>query len=163
QSFCHDIKLLKSAGLLPIVVHDGNGDITSQLVALLNLDGGHAIGVSGKDGGLLRATNDGVATDATMLEMFLSQGYVPVVSTYALGDGSPHVDTDLAAAEIAIALKSHKLIYLANAPGLMDRGELVTDLPADDLERRGIAGAMTHPIVRALRNHVGRVHVIDGR
>ncbi len=201
QSFCDDIKLLRSVGLQPIVVHGGGpeigpmleklvapafvdgvaasdvkyvemvlGQIASHLVTLLNLDGGHAIGVSGKDGALLRAkrrsgsVGELASVNAAMLEMFLGQGYVPVISPIALGDDghSYNVDADVAAAEIAIALRAPKLIYLTDAAGILARGELVTDLSAAELERDHDA-PMTRAIVAASRGGVGRVHVIDGR
>ncbi|CAN5149282.1 hypothetical protein BH11MYX1_BH11MYX1_51940 [soil metagenome] len=174
QSFCADIKLLRSCGLQPIVVHDGGSGLESHLVTLLNLDGGHAIGVSGKDGGMIRATRrqgteqgDISAVSATMLEMFLGQGYVPVVAAVALGDDGANyeVDADAVAGELAVALHAPKLIYLTDAAGILEGGELVPDLSASALEAKvGLGDTMlTRAIVRASRGGVGRVHVIDGR
>jgi acetylglutamate kinase len=170
QSLCADIKLLRSCGLQPIVVHDGGAEIESHLVALLNLDGGHAIGVSGKDGGMIRArrVNDhsGVITsvDAAMLEMFLGQGYVPVILALALGDDgtSYTVDADAVAGELAVALRAPKLIYLTDAAGIFEAGELVTDLSATALETK-LDSSLARAIIKASRGGVGRVHVIDGR
>lgn len=154
QSFCSDIKLLRSIGLRPIVVSH------AALVGQLNVDGGHAIGVSGKDGGLLRATHGAITVDAAMLEMFLAQDYVPVVAPVALGDA---IDPDLAAAELAIALRAQKLIYLAGAPGILERGELVTEVTAAELGRPLDTPVDPKAIARALAGGVGRVHVVDGR
>ncbi|MFT3697566.1 MAG: bifunctional glutamate N-acetyltransferase/amino-acid acetyltransferase ArgJ [Kofleriaceae bacterium] len=165
QSLCADIKLLRSCGLQPIVVHDGSAEIESHLVALLNLDGGHAIGVSGKDGGLIRAKGATIASvDPTMLEMFLGQGYVPVVASLALGEGgtSVAVDADEVAGQLAVALRAPKLIYLVDAQGILEAGELVTDLSATALEQKHDT-AFAHAVVGASRGGVGRVHVIDGR
>jgi acetylglutamate kinase len=176
QSLCADIKLLRSCGLQPIVVHDGGPEIESHLVALLNLDGGHAIGVSGKDGGMIRAKrnggaesidpNTGVITsvDGAMLEMFLGQGYVPVILALALGDdgASYAVDADAVAGELAVALRAPKLIYLTDAPGIVEAGELVTDLSATALEHK-LDTELARAIIKASRGGVGRVHVIDGR
>jgi acetylglutamate kinase len=165
QSLCADIKLLRSCGLSPIVVHDGGGEIESHLVRLLNLDGGHAIGVSGTDGGMIRARAGTIASvEPAMLEMFLGQGYVPVVSAVALGDDgqSQVVDADAVAGQLAVALHAPKLIYLVDAPGITDGGELVTDLSASALEAQH-ATPLAAAIVRASRGGVGRVHVIDGR
>jgi acetylglutamate kinase len=165
QSLCADIKLLRSCGLSPIVVHDGGGEIESHLVTLLNLDGGHAIGVSGTDGGMIRARAGTIASvEPAMLEMFLGQGYVPVVSAVALGDDgqSQVVDADAVAGQLAVALKAPKLIYLVDAPGITDAGELVTDLSASALEAQH-ATPLAGAIVRASRGGVGRIHVIDGR
>lgn len=170
QSLCTDIKLLRSCGLQPIVVHDGGPEIESHLVALLNLDGGHAIGVSGKDGGMIRAKRvddrTGVITsvDGAMLEMFLGQGYVPVIVALALGDdgASYAVDADAVAGELAVALRASKLIYLTDAPGIVEAGELVTDLSASALEHK-LDTELARAIIKASRGGVGRVHVIDGR
>jgi len=218
QAFCDDIKLLRSVGLQPIVVHGGGpeitrtleklghpapefvdgvrvtsahdlkvvdmvlGSINSHLVTLLNLDSAHALGISGKDGALLRAkkliTNGkdlglvGEITNvnAAVIEMLLGQGYVPVISPVALGeDGqSYNVSADAAAAKIAIALKAQKLIYLTDAAGILEHGELVTDLHVTDLERKlgdadGKSRVRMQSMIEALQNGVGRVHVIDGR
>jgi acetylglutamate kinase len=171
QAFCEDIKLLRSVGLKPIVVHAGGREGADHVVSLLNLDGAHAIGISGKDGGMLRANKDGVTNvSAGVIEMLLAQGYVPIVSPVALGeDGQSYaVDADDAAAEIAIAVAAPKLIYLADAAGILEQGELICELAAAELASRVAAGlvesrASTRAIARALAGGVGRVHVIDGR
>ncbi len=221
QSFCDDIKLLRSVGLRPIVVHGGGpeisktleqlgsgkpefidgvrvtkqgdikivemvlGGINSHLVTLLNLDGGHAMGVSGKDGALLRAkklradhgrdlgqVGEITSVNAAVLEMLLGQGYVPVISPIAGGDDgqSYNVNADSAAAEIAIALRAPKLVYLTDVAGILEHGELVTDLTIADLDRKLATGEVTggmkvktQAIIKALGAGVGRVHVIDGR
>ncbi|MDB4957813.1 MAG: Glutamate N-acetyltransferase [Myxococcales bacterium] len=221
QSFCDDIKLLRSVGLKPIVVHGGGpeiartlerlghpkpelidgvrvtstadikvvemvlGGINSHLVTLLNLDGAHAMGVSGKDGALLRAkrlvaahgrdlgqVGEITAVNASVLEMFLAQDFVPVITPIALGeDGQSYVvNADSAAAQIAIAVKAQKLIYLTDVAGILEHGELVTDLKAADLDTKladpALTGGMrvkTRSMLDALRGGVGRVHVIDGR
>ncbi|HET9993366.1 MAG TPA: acetylglutamate kinase, partial [Kofleriaceae bacterium] len=170
QSLCADIKLLRSCGLSPIVVHDGGGAIESHLVTLLNLYGGHAIGVSGTDGGMIRARRGSgelsviTSVEPAMLEMFLGQGYVPVVSALAHGDDgqSTAVDGDAVAGELAVALHAPKLIYLVDAPGIVEAGELVTDLSATALAAH-LATPLGDAIVKASRGGVGRIHVIDGR
>ena len=219
QAFCDDIKLLRSVGLKPIVVHGGGpeitrtleklghpvpqfvdgvrvtsphdlkvvdmvlGSINSHLVTVLNLDGGHALGISGKDGALLRARKHApvgghdvglvgeiTSVNAAVIEMLLGQGYVPVISPIALGeDGqSYNVSADAAAAKIAIALAAQKLIYLTDAAGILEHGELVTDLTIADLDKKlaaadGKARVRMESIIEALHAGVGRVHVIDGR
>jgi acetylglutamate kinase len=219
QAFCDDIKLLRSVGLQPIVVHGGSAEVTktaqrlghppaefvegvrvtspsdlqvvdmvlgsinSHLVTLLNLDGAHALGISGKDGALLRAkkrmspsgrdlglVGEITQVNAAVIEMLLGQGYVPVITPSALGETgqSYNVNADEAASAIAVALKAQKLIYLIDHPGITEHGELVTDLHVTDLERkRGEAdGSMRvklEAMIAALVSGVGRVHVIDGR
>ena len=160
------------------------GSINSELVTLLNLDGAHALGISGKDGALLRAkklvppsgrdlghVGEITEVNGAVIEMLLGQGYVPVISPIALGDDgqSYNISADAAAAAIAIALKAQKLIYLTDVAGILEHGELVTDLTV----RGPRAQARRTPIRRhadedarddrGARGGVGRVHVIDGR
>jgi acetylglutamate kinase len=199
RSFCTDINLLRSVGLRPIVVHGGGPDlsrtlkklghsseqdprlvemvmtgaINTELVTLLNQDGANAVGVSGKDGGLLRARGSeaDISVNAKFLEMLLRQHYVPIISPIALGeDGQSHeLSADAVAAEVAVATRASKLIYLADEAGILDGGELVSELKAAELESRfgpaltnGLKAALPS-MTRALRGGVEKVHIIDGR
>ena len=221
-SFANDINLLRSAGLLPVVVHGGGPEITqtmeklghgksefvdgvritgredvkvvemvltgrinTELVSLLNQSSAHAVGVSGKDAGLLRArklvgeggrdlgmVGEVTHVNSALLEVLLEKKYVPVVSPVGLGeDGEGYnINADAAAAEIACALHAEKLIYLTDVPGILDNGELVSELTASELRRRvddgTIQGGMVakaRSILRAIEGGVTSVHVIDGR
>jgi acetylglutamate kinase len=221
KSFCEDINLLRSVGLLPIVVHGGGPEITrtldklgsksqfidgvrvtdasdlkvvemvltgavnTEIVTLLNQEGSHAVGVSGKDGALLRARklvpengqDLGMVGEVTQvnrqfLDLLLQQSYVPVISPIGIGDDgqSYNINADSVAAEVAIATGSSKLIYLTDVAGILEQGELVPELTADELEQKlesgTISGGMkvkTRAILKALRQGVERVHVVDGR
>jgi acetylglutamate kinase len=204
-SFARDVNLLRSAGLLPVVVHGGGpefektleklgkgqqdrdqssarmvemvmtGRINTELVTMLNSGTQNwAVGLSGKDGGMIRARKDGsiVGVNAELLEMMLGKKYVPVVSPFALGeDGEGHdVGADLVAAEIAVAIGAEKLIYLTDVPGVLENNELVTEMTAADAKSRmesgRIRGGMAIKVesaLRALAGGVASVHVIDGR
>jgi acetylglutamate kinase len=221
-SFANDINLLRSAGLLPIVVHGGGPEITdtmeklghgksefvdgvrvtgrddvkvvemvltgkinTEIVSLLNQTSAHAVGVSGKDAGLLRARklageggrDLGMVGEIThvnheLLEVLLEKKYVPVVSPMGLGeDGEGYnINADAAAAEIAIALRAEKLIYLTDVPGILENGELVSEIGAHELTRKiangTITGGMvakTKSVMRAIEGGVASVHIIDGR
>jgi acetylglutamate kinase len=161
------------------------GAINTELVTLLNQEGGSAVGLSGKDGALLRARK--IASEAgrdlgqvgevtrvnrDFLEMLLNQGYVPVISPIGIGeDGlSYNINADAVAAEVAGALGVSKLIYLTDVAGILRHGELVSDLTARDLTREledgSISGGMrakVKSILKALSAGVERVHIIDGR
>ncbi len=160
------------------------GRVNSELVTLLNMDGGCAVGVSGKDGPLLRArklVNDGgdlgqvgevTEVNRDFLEMLLAGGYVPVIAPVGLGEGGTgfHMFADAVAAEVALAAGARKLILLLDAPGLTVDGELQSELTTRDLERQLADGAVAghlkvtvQAILRALRGGVERVHVIDAR
>jgi len=161
------------------------GSVNTELVTMLNRDGGHAVGLSGKDGALLRArrlipeTGKNVgqfgeitSINKSFLEMLLSQNYVPVISPIGIGDDGQtyNVNADVVASAVASALGADKLIFLTNVAGILDNGELVTDLSADGLkefmDHGVIQGGMTtkaRSILQALEGGVERVHVIDGR
>ncbi|MBF5043253.1 bifunctional glutamate N-acetyltransferase/amino-acid acetyltransferase ArgJ [Aggregicoccus sp. 17bor-14] len=165
------------------------GSVNAELVTLLNREGGHAIGVSGKDGALLRARRApasaqpggrdvGLLGEVTqvnggLLELLLKQDYVPVISPVGLGEDGQTYDlsADAVAAEIAAVLGAHKLLFLTDVPGVQDEaGELVTELGAAALRARLEAGGLTESLggkaraaLRALSAGVERVHVVDGR
>jgi acetylglutamate kinase len=221
-TFANDINLLRSAGLLPIVVHGGGPEITqtmemlghgksvfvdgvrvtgrddvkvvemvltgkinTELVSLLNQSSAHAVGVSGKDAGLLRARklvgeggrDLGMVGEVThvngeLLEVLLDKKYVPVVSPVGLGeDGEGYnINADAAAAEIAVAIKAYKLIYLTDVAGILVNGELVSEITASEMKRKiedgTIKGGMVakaKSILRALEAGVESVHILDGR
>jgi len=221
-SFANDVNLLRSAGLLPVVVHGGGPEIThtleklgsaksvfvdgvritgrddvkvvemvltgkinTELVSLLNQRTALAVGVSGKDAGTLRARKlmgDGgrdlgmvgevASVNVDLLEMLLSKAYVPVISPVGLGeDGEGYnINADAAAAEIAIALKSEKLIYLTDVAGILENGELVSEITAAEARAKiangTIRGGMVAKVksaLRAIEGGVERVHIIDGR
>ena len=161
------------------------GKINTELVSLLNQRNAHAVGLSGKDAGLLRARkllgeggrDLGMVGEVTqvnheLLEVLLGKGYVPVVSPVGLGeDGDGYnINADAAAAEIAIALRAEKLIYLTDVPGIMENDELVSEIGARDLEAkiakgvvRGGMVAKAKSVLRAIAGGVQSVHIIDGR
>jgi acetylglutamate kinase len=186
RSFCDDVLLLHSVGLMPTVVTISDGQ-DSELVSLLNSSRrkapARAVGMSGKDAGLLRAKRIGqdhasvqrgelVAVNKTFLESLLGQSYIPVISPIGLGaDGEGYsLDPDVVAAGIAEAIGADKLIYLSNVAGVLDAGELVTELTAAELRTRLDAGAITGgmatkaaAVLRALAGDVRAVHLVDGR
>ena len=203
-SFCEDVVLLRSVGLRPVVVHGAvppeegmprvdpdvlemvlTGRITGDLVALLNAGGGRAVGISGKDGPLLRAVP--LAPDLSahserrgevrevnrqFLEMLMEKDYLPVIAPVGIGPGGEtlHLSPEGAAAEVAIALGAPKLILLQDAKGLLADGEVTNQLTVRDLEHQLADGAvppqnkpLVHAILRALAGGVSRVHVLDAR
>ncbi|MBA3397308.1 MAG: bifunctional glutamate N-acetyltransferase/amino-acid acetyltransferase ArgJ [Deltaproteobacteria bacterium] len=168
-----------------LVVERVTDQINAELVSQLNRRGPHAVGLSGKDAGLLRAKKlvrgDGrdlgqvgelVAVNHVFLESLVSQGYIPVLSPIGIGpDGETYdLDSDAVAAEVARGVKADKLIYLSNVAGVMDAGDLVSELTASELRTKLEAGVMTGgmalkaaAILHALGGGVRAVHLIDGR
>jgi acetylglutamate kinase len=161
------------------------GKINTELVSLLNQTSAHAVGVSGKDAGLLRArkvTGEGgrdlgmvgevTQVNAELLEVLLGKRYVPVISPVGLGaDGEGYnINADAAAAEIAVALRAEKLIYLTDVPGVLENGELVSEMTAGELSRKIAEGvvkggmvAKARSILKAIEGGVRSVHILDGR
>nr|WP_300337839.1 acetylglutamate kinase [Actinomyces sp.] len=168
------------------------GSVQRELVSLLNEVDSAAVGISGEDGGLLRArqrlaTVDGESVDVGLVgdvvevdpgpvTELLDQGRIPVVSSVAPLATDPttvlNVNADTAAAAIAIALGAQKLIMLTDVEGLYsawpDRSSLVSRIGVDALEallpelESGMIPKM-EACLRAVRGGVGQAHVVDGR
>ena len=135
-----DGRRVTSSADLKVVEMVLTGAINSEIVTLLNREGAHAVGVSGKDGALLRAkkliSEDGrdlgqvgeiTEVNKDFLKMLLDQGYLPVISPVAprLYYASYNINADDAAAAVAAALHADKLIYLTDVPGILEGGELL--------------------------------------
>ncbi len=188
EQFAEDVLLLRSCGLRPIVVHGGapeavaqgesvemvlTGRVNQRLVAALNRKGSRAVGLSGKDGGLMRAPGGELASiDPRLIDMLEKDGYVPVISPVGLGEeGLAHqLDADIVAAEIARAIEAEKLIYLSDVAGIMEEEGLLTELSSDQaklwVEQGEITGGMRGTVAAALSALAGgveRVHLVDGR
>ncbi len=173
---------------MPVVEMVLSGKVNQELVALLNARNAGAVGLSGKDGKLLRVekgvhssgrdlgeVGHVVEVNRDFLRMFLDGGYVPVISPIGLADdgASLSINADEVAAAIATALGAKKLIYLTDVPGILESapdGDLVRQLTVADLRRRVEAGGITggmkwkaESILAALAGGVERVHVLDGR
>jgi acetylglutamate kinase len=104
--------------------------------------------------------------------VLLDKKYVPVISPVGMGeDGEGYnINADAAAAEIAIALRAEKLIYLTDVPGLLENGELVSEITASELTRKIASGvvkggmvAKAKSVLRAIEGGVASVHILDGR
>jgi acetylglutamate kinase len=180
-----DGELITDDSGLKVVEMVISGSVNSELVTILNNMGDRAVGLSGKDGALLRARRipgeDGRSREHVgevtrvnheFLEMLLGQGYVPVISPMGLGEDGQTYDlgSDAVAAEIANALKAHKLVFLHDAPGILRGEELYNELTSAQLQAHLLAGAFSGSMrtratmaLKALDGGVERVHVIDGR
>jgi acetylglutamate kinase len=184
-----DVELVDGIRVTPAselrVVEMLTGSINTELVTILNRGGAHAVGLSGKDAALLRARklvrDDGrdlglvgelVEVNKGFLESLIGQRYIPVISPVGLGaDGQSYqLNADEVAAGIARALGADKLMYLADVPGVVEAGELVTDLTPTTLRGKLDAGVVTGGMatkviaaLAALAGGVRAVHLIDGR
>jgi acetylglutamate kinase len=152
---------------------------------MLNRGEASAVGLSGKDAALLRARkrvrDDGrdlgqvgelVEVNKGFLESLIGQRYIPVISPVGLGANgeSYDLDADSVAAGIARALGADKLMFLADVPGIVEQGELISELGPAGLRGKLDGGVITGGMaikawaaLTALAGGVHAVHVIDGR
>jgi len=165
------------------------GKINKNLVSLLERAGGKALGLSGLDGGMLKAVKltdgdldyglVGEVTDVNTdpITTAMAGGYIPVISTVAAGtdaETSYNINADTAAAKIAIALGAEKLILLTDVRGILrdpkDEATLISQVRLGDvqglIDDGIISGGMIPKLdccVDAVTNGVGRTHILDGR
>ena len=161
------------------------GKINKTLVNLLEMKGGHAMGISGMDGRLIEAKMKderlgyvGEITKINIQPVFdlLEKGYIPVISTLGCdADGNAYnINGDTAAACVAGALNAERLIMLSDIPGILrDKDDPATLIPemtileAAKLRDDGvISGGMIPKVeccVDAIRKGVKKVIIMDGR
>ena len=176
-----------------------SGDINKDIVALINKHSGedvYAVGLSGRDGRLLRArkidrsyfveklgieppsadiglVGEITSVNTRLLQVLIAQNYIPVIAPIGVGEEGEayNINADIAAAEVAKALKAEKLIFLTDTEGVKDRnGNLIKKLKDDQVEeliKDGTIGGGMIPKVRsaveALKGGVKKVHIVDGR
>eukprot|EP00882_Tetradesmus_deserticola_P019058 GHRQ01020503.1.p1 GENE.GHRQ01020503.1~~GHRQ01020503.1.p1 ORF type:complete len:268 (+),score=141.02 GHRQ01020503.1:878-1681(+) len=162
------------------------GRVNKSLVSLIQQSGGKAVGLSGKDGDLLRArqmvekdigyVGEVTRVDATLLRSLVNSGYIPVVATVAADEHGQalNVNADTAAGEIAAALQAEKLILMTDVPGVLkDKDDVATKYAALNIrecrqltDEGIIAGGMIPKVqccIRCLSQGVTAAHIIDGR
>ncbi|HSS63881.1 MAG TPA: acetylglutamate kinase [Gammaproteobacteria bacterium] len=155
------------------------GLVNKEIVTLINHHGGSAVGLSGKDGGLIEAskltfTRNGPALDVpeiidmgfvgevksvdiSVVNLLISGDFIPIIAPIGVGeDGrSYNINADLVAGKVAETLVAEKLILLTNTPGVLDgSGNLLTGLSVDEVEKliddKIIAGGMLPKVRCAL-------------
>jgi acetylglutamate kinase len=169
------------------------GLVNKEIVNLINMHGGKAVGLTGKDGNFIRAkklhltprdslppeiidlghVGEVSSIDPAVLDMLGASDFIPVIAPIGVGeDGhSYNINADLVAGKIAEQLKAEKLILLTNIPGILDKqGALLTGLSikkTEELISDGtISGGMipkTRCATDAIKGGVTSVHIIDGR
>ena len=166
------------------------GKVNKEIVGLINLHGGRAVGLSGKDGNLLRArkrlhrtpTGEMVdiglvgeveAVDPEVIRLLEENGFIPVVAPVGVGAAGEtyNINADLVAGDIAAALAAEKLIQLTDVQGILgEDGKLISTLTRREAERlvkaNVIDGGMLPKVESALRALEGgavKAHIIDGR
>jgi len=168
------------------------GEVQQDIVGLIHHAGGKAVGLTGRDGGLIRArklkmtdpgnpqveydmgqVGDIVAIDPGVVRALQEDAFIPVISPIGFGENneSYNINADVVASKLAMVLQAEKLMLLTNTPGVLDKaGNLLTDLTAREIDALfadgTISGGMLPKISGALAAaHAGvhAVHIIDGR
>ena len=168
------------------------GEVQQDIVMMINQFGGQAVGLTGKDGGLIQAKKMYIADkddpkkqldigfvgeihsiNPAVVKALQDDAFIPVISPIGFGeDGRAYnINADLVAGKIAEILRAEKLVMMTNIPGVMDKsGNLLTDLSAKEIDGLfadgTISGGMLPKISSALdaaKSGVNSVHIIDGR
>ncbi len=168
------------------------GEVQQDIVGLINYAGGKAVGLTGRDGGLIRAqklkmldkqdtskehdvgmVGDIVSIDPSVVIALQDDAFIPVISPIGFGQNneSYNINADVVAARLATVLKAEKLVMLTNISGVLNKaGELLTDLTAQQIDALfadgTLSGGMLPKIAGALdaaKSGVNAVHIIDGR
>lgn len=166
------------------------GEINQEIVLWIQRLGGAAIGLSGKDGGLIQArkaapvtapdgqlvdlglVGDVARVDPRPIRTLQEAGYIPVVAPTA-GDetgATYNINADLVAGEVAAALVAEKLVLLTDTDGILDRqGRLLSTLMRQDVERLMADGTINRGMLpkvqaclTALKAGVRKTHIING-
>ena len=168
------------------------GEVQQDIVGLINQAGGKAVGLTGRDGCMIRAqklkmfdtadptkehdvgqVGDIVSIDPGVVKALQDDAFIPVISPIGFGDNneSYNINADVVAARLASVLNAEKLMMLTNISGVLDKaGELLTDLTASQIDALfadgTLSGGMLPKIAGALdaaKSGVNAVHIIDGR
>ena len=166
------------------------GLVNKQIVSLINSHGGRAVGLTGKDGGLINARKLKLASanaqnqdlgqvgevdtiDPAVVKMLDDDDFIPVIAPIGVGkDGTSYnINADLVASKLASVLGAEKLLLLTNTQGVLDpEGNLLTGITAretDRLIKKGIIHGGMLPKVNcaldAVKSGVKTSQIIDGR
>jgi acetylglutamate kinase len=166
------------------------GKVNKDVVSMVNHLGGKAVGISGRDGSLIKARKAQPARLAgldedlglvgevdrinpELIDSLEEHGFIPVIAPVGAGPGEKpyNINADTAAVALSASLSAEKFILLTDVPGVMDAdNNLISSLTEDqaaELIRSGVASEGMIPKIRcclsALRGGVPKAHVIDGR
>ena len=166
------------------------GQVNKEIVNLINQAGGRAVGLTGKDGGFIKAkklflqgdndrqidigqVGEVVSIDAELVSLLDTRDFIPVVAPIGVGENGEayNINADLVAGKLAETLKAEKLILMTNTPGVLDKdGKLLTGLTETRIkalvDEGTISGGMLPKLAScldAVRHGVGTVQIIDGR
>ena len=168
------------------------GQVNKDVVNLINLAGGKAVGLTGKDGNMIRAqklflqnrdnpddlidiglVGDITHVDTALISHLENGTFIPVIAPIGVGENGEtyNINADVVAGKIAETLKAEKLVLLTNTPGVLDKdGKVITNVTPTQIDAMvadgTLHGGMLPKISSALeaaQSGVNSVHIIDGR
>jgi len=159
------------------------GQVNKEIVNLINTHGGAAVGLTGKDGGLIHArkmvftrsepemkapeiidighVGEVENIDTAVVDMLIQGNFIPVVAPIGVGeDGqSYNINADLVAGKLAEVLAAEKLIMLTNTAGLLDsQGKILTGLSVNDVDRLITDNVIVGGMLPKIRSALDAVH-----
>lgn len=168
------------------------GLVNKSIVTLINQQGGRAVGLTGKDGSLIRASKMQMTSvdnadeiidlghvgeidtiDPSVVSMLDKDNFIPVIAPIGVGENgeSYNINADIVAGKLATVLGAEKLLLLTNTVGILDKNEnLLTGLTAKEVDEYiadgTIYGGMLPKVdcaLDAVKSGVKTSHIIDGR
>ena len=165
-----------------------SGQINKQIVAAIAEAGGRAIGLSGKDGGLITATKlhrkrrdpdsniekvldlgfvgEPTSVDPHVLNVLATSDFIPVIAPIGIGaDGETYnINADTVAGAVAVATKASRLLMLTDVEGVLDKdGELIQEMSVNDAHNRRIDGTLTGGMIPKVETCVSAINSgVDG-
>lgn len=158
------------------------GLVNKEIVSLINQNGGKAVGLSGKDGGMIHAKKLQLPEDApeinvpeiidighvgeikkintAIIDMLIKGDFIPVIAPIGVGeDGqSYNINADVVACHIAKSLKAEKLIMLTNTPGVLDENKnILTGLSKSDVDKLIKSNTITGGMLPKVRSAIDAV------
>lgn len=164
QEIMQDIALLKTVGMIPVVVHDTPMGVdkfreNKRIAKLIELCGEKAIGICG--------------VDTHTLKMTIENGYIPVIVPNDIDNENELIDPKDTALEIAVKMKADKLVFLSSHRGIWkdeEHEKVYPRLTVEEVKDLLAAGKVTKGVLsrvergfRAVEQGVNRVHILDGR
>ncbi len=173
------------ADVMEVVEMVLSGTINKEITTLLNMHGGKAIGVSGKDANFLKAqaidqekygyVGKIVQSDPSVITKLIAEKFIPVIAPIGAYEVSGHpgfnINADMAAGHIAASLGARKIIFMTDTPGVLDENkEIVHTLTSDKIallkSKEVIVEGMIPKVdacLEAVQGGVPKAHIIDGR
>ena len=167
-----------------------SGKVNSEIVNNINMAGGRAVGLSGKDGALIKAEKTFHKDSQKDIDIDIGQvgsvkeispeilktldknNFIPVIAPIGVDESGDtyNINADTAAGKIAESLKAEKLILLTDVEGVIIDNKLASSLNSDKIKHlvhdNKISGGMipkTKCCIQAVKNGVSKAHIIDGR